>query len=368
MTKFFKAVAILACFIFITLSPLSLTLYPALAGPISPNYELTEYSFGGSGTDKSNSDSYSISGVAGEVEGGQSRSTNYMALEGLTYTILANLPPAPAFTNPSNYYNRLLITLNTGGNPSDTTFAIAISSDNFATETKYVQNDDTVGDTLGSEDWQTYANWGGGSGSYIIGLSPNTTYTVKVAAKQGNYTQTDFGPTAQAATSDVNLVFDIDVASTDTETSPPYTVALGDLNLGSVSTAPDKVWIDLETNALNGGYVYVYDQYGGLKSSNLNYTITSATENLANDSEGYGVQGDSVAQSGGGPLTFISPYNGVGDNVGVLSTSTTQIFGSTYSPITAGRGSFLVKVKASLITPASSDYTDTMTIIASASF
>lgn len=363
-----KIVVLLTFLLLILGLPTFMPLLNVLAGPISPNYELKDYSFGGSGTDKSDSGNYSVSGVAGEQEGGQSKSNNFMTKDGLTYTMVSNVPPAPSFTNPSNYYNKLKIVLNTGNNPTDTKFAVAISTDNFATDTRYVQNDNTVGASLGSEDWQTYTSWGGAGGVFIIGLQANKTYTVKVAAKQGDFTQSPYGPTAEANTSDVNLVFDIDVATSDSETDPPYTVAFGDLNLASVNTAAKKVWIDLETNALNGGYVYIYDQYGGLKSSNLNYTITSSTEDLANNNEGYGIQGDTTAQSAGGPLTIASPYDGTDENVGVISTTAKQIFGSSFTQITAGRGSFEIKVKPSAVTPASSDYADTLTIIASASF
>jgi hypothetical protein len=275
----------------------------------------------------------------------------------------ANVPPAPTFTNPSNYYNRLKLVLDNGNNPSDSTFAIAISTDNFASDTQYVQSDNTVGSTLGSEDWQSYTAWGGATGFYIIGLNPNTTYTVKVAAEQGNFTQTGYGPTAQVATSNVTLAFDIDVSASDTETAAPYTVSLGNLTAGSVTTASNYIWIDLSTNAENGGVVYLYDVNTGLKSSVLNYTISSSSTNLTAATEGYGVRVNSVTN-----LTAQSPYDGSSNNVGLVDTTIREVLNSGSSPVSSGRGSLEIKAKASTTTPASNDYTDTLTMIASGSF
>lgn len=340
----------------------------AAAGPTSTNYELKDYGFGSGGTATSSSTNYSIFGVAGEVEFGKPGSTNYKAGAGLVYTLQANVPPAPTFTNPSNFYNKLKIVISEGGNPTDAKYAIAISTDNFATDTKYVQNDNTVGTTLGLEDWQTYTGWGGVSGVNIIGLSPNTTYTVKVAAKRGSFTETGFGPTAQASTVNSSLTFDIDVAPTDIETNPPFSVAIGELTPATVITATDKVWVDVDTNGTAGANIYVYGANSGLKSTNANYTITAVSSNLAAISEGYGARGSTVAQTSGGPMRKVAPFDGTGDNVGMLDSSKRIIFDSTDQPVTAGRVSFEVKAKASSVAKAASDYSDSLTVITSATF
>lgn len=340
----------------------------AMAGPTSTNYELKDYTFGGGGTQDSSSTNYKIFGVAGETEFGKPGSANYKAGAGLIYTMQANLPPAPTFTNPANYYNKLNIVINQGGNPSDAKYAIAISTDNFATETKYVQNDNTVGATLGLEDWQTYSSWGGASGIDIIGLTPGTTYTVKVAAKRGNFTETGFGPTTQASTVNASLTFDIDVAATDTETNPPFSVAIGELTPATVITASNKVWVDVDTNGTGGASIYVYDANAGLKSSNTNYTITAVSNNLAAISEGYGARGSTVAQTSGGPMRKVAPFDGTGDTVGILDSTKRIVFDSTNQPVTAGRVSFEIKAKAGVVAKAASDYADTLTVIASATF
>lgn len=337
-----------------------------LALPASTNYGLKSYGFeGGGGVGVSTN--YSIEGGIGDVAGNNQTSANYKAGEGLLFLQQANTPAAPTLTNTSNWYNKLLLTLNVSNNPTDADFAVAISTDNFTT-TNYLQDDNTIGATLGTEDWQTYAAWGGATGEYIVGLSPNTTYYVKIKARQGNFTETQWGPVASVATSQVSLTFDIDVSSADSETAAPYTVAFGQLAVGVVNTAANKVWLDFETNAEDGGYVYIYDQYGGLNSVSVNYTITSATADLASATEGFGIRNNSVTQTSGGPLAALSPYNVSSDNVGVVNTTIREIYNSTGSPIVGGRSSFLIKAKISSVTPASSDYTDTLTLISSVTF
>lgn len=337
-----------------------------LVFPASDTYSLKSFSFGGGGGEGS-STTYKGEFVAGEVAGRPADGSTYDLWPGMVFTQFANVPPAPTFTNPSNYFNKLPLTITTAGNSSNTKFAIAISTDNFTT-TNYVQSDNTVGATLGAEDWQTYANWGGGSGEFVVGLSPNTTYYVKVKAEQGLYTEGPWGPSSSAATSGLLLSFDIDVSASNEETASPYTLSLGSLTAGSVVTSNSSVWIDLTTNATAGGSVYVYGSSGGLYSATSGHTIAGVSANLASTGEGFGLRSTSVTQSSGGPLAAESPYNGASDNVGTVTTVAQPIYTSTALPITAGRGSFVVKAKAQAVTPAATDYTETLTLVAAGSF
>jgi len=336
----------------------SSTLNPQLsyaAMPSSANYQLQEYSFGSGGEDNATSTNFKLNAVAGEVEFGQSSSSNYKAGTGLTYIMMANVPPAPTFTNPSSYYNKLKIVLATGSNPSDAQFAIAISPDNFSSTTKYVQADTTLGN---SPVWQTYATWGGASGTNIIGLATGTTYTVKVAAKQGNFTESPYGPTSQAATITPTLSMSLSTNS----------VSIGSLTPGSVTTSGTQVTTTLSTNGTGGAVVYVNGANSGLLSSSTSYTISAVSSDLSGATEGYGLRAVSATQSSGGPMESISPYNGSGDNVGILNSTKRPLFDSSGSPVTSGQGVFELKAKASSLTKAATDYTDTLTIITSATF
>lgn len=332
--------------------------------PVSPNYNLRELNVGAGG-DQSQSANYKVEQSFGELSGPMT-GTSYKGGLGFGFTQMANVPPAPTFTNPSHYYNKLHVVLQTGNNPSDTVYAIAISNDSFVT-TNYIKSDQGVGSSLTLTDYQTYSTWGGGSGFDVLGLDPGTTYEIKVKAKQGNFTESGYGPSSSAATENASLTFDIDVAATDIPSSPPYAIDMGTLLAGTINTASNKIWISLDTNALSGGDVYIAGQNGGLVSSSGSYTITSSTADLTVSSEGFGIQDSSVAQSSGGPLATVSPYNGASENVGVISTSFQKLFTSS-AAITAGRGSAVLKAKASTSAPAKVDYTELLTVIASARF
>ncbi len=143
--------------------------------PASTNYKLKDFGFGAGGTGSSSAGSYKMSAISGELSGGKMSGGSVKLGPGLLFTNQANVPGAPTFSNPSNYYNKLQIILNSSGNPTDTKFAIAISVDSFAT-TQYVKSDNTVGATLVLADYQTYATRGGASGFYVIGLVSGTTY------------------------------------------------------------------------------------------------------------------------------------------------------------------------------------------------
>lgn len=338
--------------------------------PSSSNFKMVNFGFGAGGTATSSSTNYSLFGTLGQVDQGSPSSSNYFLGAGLEYTLQASVPAAPTFTNPSSWYNKLKIVINKGGvDPSDTKYAIAIASGSGTFQ--YVQNDNTVGDTLGLEDWQTYSTWGGATGTNIIGLYPSTTYTVKVAAEHGQfYTQFFWSPTATASTTNSTLSFDIDIAPTDQSTGPPYILDIGQLNPGSVTTATDKVWVSIDTNANTGGVIYVQGANTGLQSSSVSHTISALSTDLAPGgvTEGYGVQNNSTTQTSGGPMRSVSPYDGSGENVGILDTAKRTIYDSTGAPVTNGRVSFKIKAKAASTTPAANDYSDTITVLVAGSF
>ncbi len=334
------------------------------AMPASGNYQLNSYGFGTGGTAGTSSTNYSVNGLSGEVAGSSS-STNYKAGAGEAYEKQAHVPTA-TLANSSNWYNKLLLTVGPGANPSDAVFAVAISTDNFVT-TQYVKSDFTVGSTLAFTDYLTYATWGGASGVMVRGLQRSTVYTVKVKAYRGKFTESAYGPTASATTSDPQLLFGIDVSAVDASSTPPYLISFGTLPVSTVTDSPQRVWVSLDTNGESGGKVYLSGQNIGLKSTASNYTIASQTGDLSALTEGFGAKGMSATQTSGGPLTLSAPYNGVSDNIGVADSVIREIF-NTAGPVTAGRGSFVLKAKTQPLTPASSDYTETLTAVAAGNF
>lgn len=336
--------------------------------PASTNYKLNDYAFGGGGTASSSSNLYSLFGTLGQVDQGSMSSSLYFIGAGLEFTMQASVSAAPTFVNPSNWYNKLQLTINRGGtDPQDYEYAIRIASGSGAFQ--YVQNDGTLGTDLGDEDWQSYTEWGGASGSTIIGLYPSTTYTAQVAARQGRFfTQFMWSPTALASTDTSSISFDIDIAPSDSETAAPYTLAIGEITPGSVTTASNKVWVDFSTNANNGGFISVSGTNNGLQSSTASHTITSATADLTAQPQGYGAISSTTSQTSGGPMQAVSPYNGASNNVGALDTTKRFIYNSSETPVTGGRVSFQLKAKASATTPSATDYSDILTILVTGSF
>lgn len=319
----------------------------------SSNYIFKDYNFGAS-NGVSNSNNYSLMQAAGEGAVGKVESPNYKLGEGLAFTAGANVPQAPTLTNPDNYYNKLSLLINTGGNPSDTVYAIAVSPDGFTDVTRYIQLDHTLG---ASPVWQTVSAWGAG-GFTIIGLEPGITYSAKVSAIQGEFTQSPYGPAASAATANPTLSFSFS----------PNSVDIGQLTPSTVVTAATAVTVSVDTNSTGGGTVYIYDSNGGLKSPAMNYTISAVSADLGVVAEGYGIRGTSVSQTAGGPMEILTPYNGAGTNVGTVSQTNQPLFDTNGSPVTAGQGVFEIKAKASAVTREGTDYADTITLIATAVF
>ncbi len=339
----------------------------ALTGiPSSANYQMTDYGFGSGGTVNSSSANYALQATLGEIEMASMSSANYMVWPGLTYTLQPDVPPAPTFTNPSNYYNKLHININQGNNSTDVTYAIGISTDNFASDIKFLQADSTLGT---SPVWQTYTAWDGATGVDVIGLSSGTTYYARVAAGRGTFTQGPLGPGANATTANASFTFGVQTSS---QSNPPFQVRLGTMDPGAgIVTSPDTVTSTVSTNAVNGALIYIYGANAGLKSTTANnYTIGTvpAKTDLTSLAEGYGAQGSSVGQSSGGPMKFDSPYDGTSDTVGIVNTVKRQFADSSNQPVTNGTASFLLKAKAKTSTPAAGDYADVITLVATGSF
>lgn len=317
----------------------------------STTYQISSYDFGSGGKFGNTSTTYSLYGNTGQLDGLKLTSTTYNALPGLTYTLTANVPGAPTVSNNSNqYYNKLNVTLNTASNPSDTVYAIQV----VGSGTQYVQADDTLG---ASPVWQTNTIWGA-SGFNVIGLTPGTTYTFSVSAKQGTYTQSAFGGIAAVATANPTFSYSL---NSNALTFPS-------LSPGTVQVSTSTVTATVTTNGSGGATVYAYDAYAGLLSSSTSYTINAVSSDLSSASEGYGLQATAVGQSSGGPMEEVSPYNGTGNVVGLLDSNKRNLFDSTNAPVTSGTGTFALQAKAGNTAKPASDYGDTLTVIASASF
>lgn len=338
-----------------------------LAFPAGSAYKLDGYTFGGGGISGGTSPNYQYQVRVGQLDNNMMVGSSFSLGAGLAFERQSPTPISPTLSNPGNYYNKLKLVVNnqSGGStlPSDTKYMMAVSDDDFVT-TKYINGTDhSIVDSYGIADYQTFLQLGDTGGFDILGLDPGKTYKVKVRSMQGSFSESAWGPTSNGiATVNPTLTFDIDVSASDVATTPPYIIALSNLYPGSVITSDEKVWVSVDTNAAAGGSVFVYGENAGLKSIAVGYTIASVNGDLSDLDNGFGIQISSASQ-----LTADAFYTGVGNIVGLTDTLVRQIFYAN-SPITSGRGSFLVKAKSDNNTPAASDYTEALTVIVAANY
>jgi hypothetical protein len=319
----------------------------------SPSYQLKTYGVGAGGTNSATSTTYQAQTSTGDVSNGTASSNNYKSLNGPINTEQLNIPPAPTLnTNGGTYYNEMGVTIQTGNNPTDATYAIAFSPSPYST-TYYVQSNNTLGS---SQYYQNYSAWGGSSGTTVIGLAQNTSYEVSVAAMQGKFTNTEFGAVATASTTTPSITFSVS----------PNSMSLGALTYGTVVTS-STITYGLTTNADAGGDVYIQGQYLGLNSTLRSYKILAVSGNLSSLSEGFGIQATGITQTSGGPFNIVSAFNLSANNVAAYTTTQQPIFTSSY-PVSGGSATAVLKAKSAFTDPPSTDYSENLTFIAAASF
>ncbi len=257
--------------------PLILALFLGLGSPFgilaqtpsSTNYRLEDAQFDAGGG-LSTSTNYQNRGALGAEGDTVTSSTNFSLFPGFELPAYPGVPGQPKFVNTGGaLYNWLDFAISTGGNAADAAYAVAISSDNFAT-TNYVQANDTVAATTS---WQSYINWGSGVGQRITGLTPNTSYQIKVKARFGKNSETAFSLPASAATITPNLTVVVEGVASNTAigsfttnvNSSATSVPFGILQTGSIKIAAQKITVS--TNAV-AGYTTALQQDSDLVKSN----------------------------------------------------------------------------------------------------
>jgi len=219
-----------------------------------------------------------------------------------------------------------------------------------------------------------------GTNKITNGTTGTTTLTITGSmADSGTISMSIVDDDQVSITATVNqtLTFDLDTGITAGETGTPYQVPLGVLTSGSVTHSDGsgikQIFADGGTNASGGMNVTVSNLNGanGLASTSTPADkIPSATGTMAAGTPNYGLCVDSASASGfsrsstyNTTCTLASSTNAV---VG-LTTTPTDILTSS-APVAVGHAQILVNAAISSATPAHTDYTDTLTFIASASF
>ena len=155
-------------------------------------------------------------------------------------------------------------------------------------------------------------------------------------------------------------------------------VALGTLSPVAVTTSNgatvNSVFVTAETNARTGLNVTVVDSNAGLHSTIASYTINSATATLAAGMQGFGLCVFSNTQDGQSPTPFgkTAPFAGTctkiaGHDVGGLTAGAQTILGSV-GQLKGGSAEVLVKASMSPATASATDYSDSITFIATGFF
>jgi len=173
------------------------------------------------------------------------------------------------------------------------------------------------------------------------------------------------------------MSFDLDVGYTTGENGPTYQVPLNTLSASTVSMSNGSsiktIYADGGTNSSGGMNVSIRNANGnqGLKSTSVpaDY-IGSTTGTMSVGVPNYGLCVATAALAG---FSRASAYNttcaissGTNGIVGLTSTAADLLTSS--APVAAGHAEVVVNAEISTATPAHTDYTDTLTFIATASY
>ena len=225
--------------------------------------------------------------------------------------------------------------------------------------------------------------------SGITAMTASTSYceVLTSASAVTNPTSTGVQTAIITAGSDAASNVSIDIISNDqvvvTATVPPsFTLALsgntdaftGNLASGSVGSTTG-ITATVNTNAKNGWFLFGSDANTGIRSTTQSYTVASKTPGtnatLSAGTEGFltGLPAGGITQgSGAGTTSAVTAYasSGSGNGSG-LDTNERQIASSTG---TANGAVVTVKEYAAIsaVTPAATDYSDTITLVGAGSF
>lgn len=333
----------------------------------SGNYQIENPSFSTGGGNR-NSATYRAQDATGTASG-TSNSTNYQVQSGAIPPIFPGVPGVPTLTNTgSTLYANLDFVIATGGNASDTQFAIAISSDNFTTTT-FVKADDTI--TSATEVWQDYAGWGSGSGERLIGLAPNTTYKIKVKARLGPNNESGYSNIASATTSNPSLTMTVagvssgtSVAGTTTNvTTTATTVPFGQLSVGSIKIGAQTVTVS--TNAVTG-YTTTITQDGALRKTNGTTIAAVSATNASPAAWPLSITDGRFGYHTTDSLLCTGTTNrfSINDTFAALTTTPTEIACNT-GPVTNESTSLVFKVEVEGLQPPG-DYQNVISYVTSA--
>jgi len=208
-------------------------------------------------------------------------------------------------------------------------------------------------------------NWTN-SAAVQVTATPGASNTGTVA------TNLDNSPFSTASIADDQIVVTASVPQAFSFALSGNTDALGGLSTGSVATSPTPRTVTVNTNAKNGWLVWAKDSSTGLNSALAAKTIASTTpgsnSTLSAGTEGYNT-GVTTSQAGGtGTVTVATAF--VGGSLGKGGGLDTSLRTLVTSNGTADTAVLTLKNNAAIatLTPAATDYTDTITVVGAGLF
>lgn len=270
-------------------------------------------------------------------------------------------------------FDRAYFEIDAQDNPSDTLYGIQIKK-STDTQWSYVDGTTNLIETDSSrnlDDYKTKNDWESLNFN-ILGIESGVTYQLRATALNGDFTESIPGPSVNASTTSPVIFFDIDIAGEVWQASnAPYQLNFGDLLVGVVSSASNKVWVNIGSNSPMGSKISSKSSNGGfVQVGGDNYKIVQIdSADLSIEREGMGAKSTTEDQAYLGPLIALSPFDGVGDfAVGAISSENwVDVYSTSGDPVSKGLASLEIMIKPDLIAPAGR-YSEELIFVAYATF
>lgn len=230
--------------------------------------------------------------------------------------------------------------------------------------------------TFGSSGVEQITNGPAGTTTLVLSGTMGTPDITGTASMSIN----DDDQVTVTATVNQTITFDLDTSVADGETSTPYSVALGtitttDTRVSGSTDSINMIIAEGDTNASGGMVVTVRNANGanGLVSTSVPAdNINSADGDMIDGTENYGL---CVITAGLTGFSIDTAYtstdcatNSETNDVEALTTAGENILNSAGAPLSNGHAEISVNAAIAGATVAHSDYTDTLTFIATGTF
>lgn len=182
----------------------------------------------------------------------------------------------------------------------------------------------------------------------------------------------DTSPFSTASIADDQIVVTASVPQSFSFALSANTDSLGTLSSGSITSSPTPRTATVNTNAKNGWMIWAKDSNTGLSSALASKTIASTTpgtnSTISAAAEGYNTGITSSQVGGSGTITVATPFvGGVSGKGGGLDTTLRTLASSNGTADTAVI-TLTNNATIGVLTPAATDYTDTITVVGAGLF